>query len=359
VNDWYPGEAVQVRLSHLPGYEDFRYVRALRRNVSQDVLTQDYYHVEWECTPLVGTPSGAAAAQAVGVSYSGIPLLPRATTPGNILLAVMFASGNTTRFPYAFRALDNPHTNPSDGLDNPGSPDTPPFSALQTAAWTIIKTSVTDYSGQNIGGPCGQPYGGPHGGTWAGAPYQCSQGLFVAAAWRRVAPGEMTTTPAQFSTEVTDSQALVYLWELPTTVPPDGTAVELDGNGGGNPSTATLPTISGNAIAAVQWATAAGHSACPTPTASAILSGTTLRGPVVTIPGSHSPTNMNNDGFSGSNVFQWGWLIKLPSGGVASARITGAPSGGSYNVVNWCGVAVRLPVGIDLPDIPYPANQSA
>ena len=359
VNDWYPGEAVQVRLSHLPGYEAFRYVRALRRNVMQDAATQDYYHVEWECTPLVGTPSGAAGAQQVGVAYSGIPVLPRATTPGNILLAVMFASGNTTRFPFAFRALDNPHTNPSDGLDNPGSPDTPPFSALQTAAWTVLKTSVTDYAGQNIGGPCGHVYGGPHGGTWSGAPYQCTSGLFTAAAWRRVAPGEITTTPAQFSTEITDSQALVFLWELPTTVPPDGTAVELDGTGGGGlTSTAALPTISGNAIAAVQWATAAGHSARVQPSASALISGTSLRGPIKTIPGSHAPTLMN-DTVVDSNVQQWGWLIKLPSGGVASASITVPGGAPPYNEINWCGVAIKLPVGIDLPDIPYPAMQSA
>ena len=107
----------------------------------------------------------------------------------------------------------------------------------------------------------------------------------VAAAWRHVAPGEVTTKPAQFSTEITDSQTLTFLWELPTSTPPDGTFVESDGDGGGNPSTATLPTISGNCIAAVNWALATGHGGAVSPTASAFLgAGSSLRGPIQTHP---------------------------------------------------------------------------
>ena len=134
----------------------------------------------------------------VGVSYSGTPSLPRPSTPGNVLLAIMFAAGNTTRFPTAFRALDNP----------PVSPAVAGHAALlgagQTAAWTIIGSATTDYKGQNIGGPCSAGYGGPYHGA-AGT---CTSGLMVAAAWRHVAPGEVTTKPAQFSTEITDSQTL-------------------------------------------------------------------------------------------------------------------------------------------------------
>lgn len=346
VNDWYQGEAVQVRLSHLPGYEEFRYVRALRRTVQQDMLTPEYYLVEWECTPLVGTPSGAVDAGLVGVSYSGTPTLPRETTPGNILLAIMFASGNTTRFPTQFRAKDNPAVSPA-------SPDVPPFPDAD--GWTVIGKATTDYSGQTTGGPCGMAYQGP----FHGAAGVCTSGLLVAAAWRRVAPGEVTTKPAQFSTEITDSQTQTYLWELPVTVPPDGTYVESDGTGGGSaPSTATLPTISGNVIAAIHWALAAGHGGTVQPLSPAVVSGTSLRGPMKVVPGAHAPTGMN-DLTVNSNTSSWGWLLALPNGGVASARVTASSAGGGYNHVNWCGLAIKLPPGITLPDIPYPANQSA
>ena len=344
------GQLVGIKLSHVPGYEDFRNCRVTRKTFGYtDARSQKWYDVPLELSPVPGEPSGAASAGLVGVNYSGTPELPRPTTPGNVLLAIMFASGNTTRFPTAFRALDNPPVSPAAAA-------TLPFSALQTAAWTVIGKATTDYKGQNIGGPCSAGYGGPYHGA-AGT---CLSGLMVAAAWRYVAPGEVTTKPAQFSTEILDSQTLTYLWELPTTHPPTGTYVEADGDGGGNPSTATLPTISGNSIAAIQWATAAGHTACPTPTASALLgAGTTLRGPVVTVPGAHAPTNMNDTTTGASNTFQWGWLINMPTGGIASARITGANSGTPYAHINWCGIAIQLPSGITLPDIPYPSMQSA
>jgi hypothetical protein len=353
VNDWKEGQYASVRFSHLRTdaldlATDFVRVRCVRRTVSQDEETDAFYNVDYECTPLRGEPSGAADSGLVGVSYSGTPTLPRPTTPGNVLLAIMFASGNTTRFPTAFRALDNPPVSPA-------SPATPPFSALQTAAWTIIGKATTDYSGQSTGGPCGVAYQGP----FHGAAGTCTGGMLVAAAWRHVASGEITTKPAQFSTEITDSQTTTYLWELPTTTPPDGTFVESDGTGGGSaPSTATLPTISGNVVAAIHWAFAAGHGATTQPLSPSIVSGTNLRGPMKVAPGAHSPTGMN-DTTVNSNTSSWGWLLALPSGGVASARVTASAAGGGYNFVNWCGIAIRLPPGVTLPDIPYPGNQSA
>ena len=63
-----------------------------------------------------------------------------------------------------------------------------------------------------------------------------------------------------------------------------------------------------------------------------------------------------NDTTVDVNAQNWGWLINLPAGGIASARVTARTSGGGYNQVNWCGIAVRLPAGIDLPDIPYPGE---
>jgi len=352
VNDWKEGQYAQVRFSHLKtdalDLSEFTSVRCVRRTVAQDEETDAFYNVDYECTPMRGEPSGAADAGMVGVSYSGTPALPRPSTPGNVLLAIMFAAGNTTRFPTAFRALDNPPVSPAGAA-------TPPFSTGQTAAWTIIGSATTDYKGQNIGGPCSAGYGGPYHGA-AGT---CTSGLMVAAAWRHVAPGEVTTKPAQFSTEITDSQTLTFLWELPTSTPPDGTFVESDGDGGGNPSTATLPTISGNCIAAVNWALATGHGGAVSPTASAFLgAGSSLRGPIQTIPGSHSPTHMNDTTVT-SNVQNWGWLISMPTGGIASARVTGANTGTPYAHINWCGIAIRLPADVTLPDIPYPANQSA
>lgn len=68
---------------------------------------------------------------------------------------------------------------------------------------------------------------------------------------------------------------------------------------------------------------------------------------------------MNDTTTGASNTFQWGWLINMPTGGIASARITGANSGTPYAHINWCGIAIQLPSGITLPDIPYPSMQSA
>ena len=166
------------------------------------------------------SPSGAANAGLVGVSYSGTPELPRPTTPGNVLLAIMFAAGNTTKFPTAFRALDNPPVSPASPADAARSRRARRRPGRSSAA----RRPTTRAS---HGGPCGGAYGGPYHGA-AGT---CLSGLMVAAAWRYVAPGEITTKPAQFSTEITDSQTLTFLWELPTTTPPDGTYVEADGDG--------------------------------------------------------------------------------------------------------------------------------
>jgi len=349
VNDWKEGQYAQVKFSHLRtdalDLSDFTPVRCVRRTVAQDEETDAFYNVDYECTPMRGEPSGGAGPQYVGLSYSGTPTLPRPTTPGNVLLAIMFAAGNTTKFPIAFRALDSPPVSPA-------SPATPPFSALQTAAWTILGSATTDKSGMDT-----PTYLGP----FHSAAGSVSRGLMVAAAWRHVAVGEVTTKPAQFSTEITDSQTLTFLWELPTHTPPDGTFVEGDGDGGlGLTSTATLPTISGNVIAAIQWELASGHPARPQPSASSLLgAGTTLRGPIKTISGAHGADPLVNDTVVDNNVENWGWLITLPTGGVASASITVPGGSPPYHEINWCGIAVRLPAGVTLPDIPYPANQSA
>jgi len=334
VNDWKAGQAGQVKFTHLPGYEDFRYVRALRRTVSQDEETDEFYNIEYECTPMQSTPSGAFDQQEPGVSYSGIPTLPRPTTPGNILFAIMFASGFTAVYPTSFRALDSPPLFPA-------SPPVPPYSALQTANWTVIASATTDYTGMNIGGT----------GSTAG--------FLVAAAWRYVQPGEVTVNPSAFSTEDNNSECAVYLWELPTTTPPSGSFVATSNQHNTNPATPSLASISGNVVAAFYYATSGGHStgfSGGNPTAGSATSP----GVILRQAWQNGVTgNSNQTDFTTPNTMDFGQLILLPTGGVPAASVTPGVPGSVYAHLNSCGIAVELPTGITLPDIPYPANQSA
>jgi hypothetical protein len=244
----------------------------------------------------------------------------------------MFASGFTSEFPAAFRSLNDPPVS--------GSPPTPPYSALQTSDWTVIATEVTDYTGMNIGGP----------GALAG--------LMVAAAWRYVNPGEVTVNPAAFSTEINNSSAAVYLWELPTGTSPSGVSVG-DSGSGGNPSSPTLPTIAGNCVAAFFYPLGGGHStgfSGGNPTAGTATSPGTLlqQGWQTGVTG-----NPNKEDLVTPNTMNFGQIVLLPSGGVPAAVVTPGVPGSVYGTVNFCGIAVELPVGIELPEIPYPANQSA
>ena len=352
VNDWREGEAAQVKLVHLPGFDtEYRYVRAIRRTVSQELESDEIYTVRYECTPLLGTPSGAAHYQKEGVAYSGIPTLPRPTTPGNVLLALMFAQGNTTRFPTQFRAKDGPNVSPA-------PPEVLPFPTAD--GWTVIGKATTDYSGQNIGGPCGMGYAGPfHGGAGV-----CTSGQLVAAAWRYVQPGEVTTQPTQFSTELLNSSSITYLWELPTTIPPSGTYFEADGNNSAAPSACiqALPTITGNALAAFAYVLGAGHGSIVAPVAASNAIGEPdaikIRDDAVRT----QVVNYGESNWSGSaamaddNSDYWAQIQQLPTGGVAQASLT---PHAAYSSLNWCGLVIALPPGVELPDIPYPGNQSA
>lgn len=345
VNDWREGQAAKVRFTHLPGYESMRYVRCLKRQVAMKEPTDAYYDVQYECTPMLSSPSGAFSDQIDGVGFSGIPTLPRPTTPGNVLFALIFARGNTTEFPTQVRMLDNPPTS--------GSPPVPPYSVLQSAAWTVLATATTDYGGQNIGGP-----GGGWGGPYNGAAGTVTQGVLVAAAWRHVQPGEATVSPAAFSTELNHGATCVYLWELPTVVPPSGAFVSLDGHGS-VPSAPALPTISGNVVAAFGYPLHGGHStgfSGGNPTAGTATSpGTLLRQAWQ----SGVTGNPNKPDLITPNTMDFGQIILLPAGGIAAATLTPGVPGSAYTSLNWCGIAVELPAGVVLPDIPYPANQSA
>ena len=148
VNDCYAGQYLQVKFTHLPGYEDFTNVRVLTRSVMQNEEDDTHYNVHFEATPMASNAiSGAYAYQFPGSSGSGIPVLPRKTTPGNLLIAVLAGGGSAaSQYPQECRFFDDPDT---------GAPPTPPFSSGDSAAWTVIKTSTTDYGGMNTGGPCG------------------------------------------------------------------------------------------------------------------------------------------------------------------------------------------------------------
>jgi len=291
--------------------------------------------------PLQRFIQGAYSGQKVGLAYSGIPALPNEVSAGHLLFALMFASGNTTRFPTQFRFLDDPPTPPA-------SPATPSYPG--TAGWTVIETASTDYSHQNIGGPCGfATYQGPfHGGAGV-----CSSGHLVGAAWRQVYEGEETKYPVAVSTDITDSQVGVYLWEIDTEEVPSGVAVESDGHLPDN--VVQLPTITGNCAGLFMYATAVGHGAIANPSAGAALTGDAeeiWQGKA--IPGAHAPTGDNDTDYTTPHTLAFGQLFSLPTGGIASASVTPAPG---YTGLNWCGLAVEIPEGISLPAIPYPANQ--
>jgi hypothetical protein len=58
VNDILQGQAMQVKFSHLPGYEDWTCVRVLRRTVSQPHGTDFEYDIAYELSPTVQSAAG-------------------------------------------------------------------------------------------------------------------------------------------------------------------------------------------------------------------------------------------------------------------------------------------------------------
>jgi hypothetical protein len=61
INAIKQGQWLQVKFSHLPGYEAWRDCRVLRRDISQQEETSAWYTVRYELTPM--TPSVASVAQ--------------------------------------------------------------------------------------------------------------------------------------------------------------------------------------------------------------------------------------------------------------------------------------------------------
>ena len=58
VNDWREGQLGYVKFSHLPGYEAFKQVRAVNRQVAQDELTDALYNIRYEFSPIPYVYSG-------------------------------------------------------------------------------------------------------------------------------------------------------------------------------------------------------------------------------------------------------------------------------------------------------------
>ena len=326
------GQVLQVRFQHFPGWEAFRWARVVRKTFAPPAnRAQTWYDVDLELSPVKLAPSGAWSVQTPGVAFSGIPVLPRPTTPGNLLLAVLAGTGNTTIFPGEFRFLDDPPIT--------GSPPVPPYSPAQSAAWTTIAVSTTDYSAMNIGGPCDFGTYHPHGGV-------CTSGQIVGVAYRQVQPGEVTTHPVAVSSTDGHDTIAVWLWELPTSALPSGVFVEQNGQAPApQPFEVTLPTIAGNAIGILQWSTSAGHGAIPAPlTDTAILTGEELNSGLV---------SSNDPALNTVNADLYAQIFRLPAGGAGKVRISVNPA---YHMLNYCAVVVEIPAGFVLPTIPYPAN---
>jgi hypothetical protein len=179
VNDWMAGQAGQVKFTHLPGYESYRYVRALTRTVMQSELDDAHYDIRYECGALIGHPQGATAEYNPGDISFATPTLIAPTTPGQLLIAVVSGAG------YHY-LLDSA---------NAGAPD-PFFDNLHGGgAWTKLDMRYAKADA------------GQGGDDLVGI------GIF----WRRVAVGEITTQPVAVSLGFANAYnpCSVWLWERP------------------------------------------------------------------------------------------------------------------------------------------------
>lgn len=320
VNDWKEGQWAQVRFTHLPGYEAFTNVRCLCRTVASDEMTDQFYNVTYECTPMAGgTPSGATDRYVDGVAFSGIPELPAVTTPGNLLLAIVVIEGESTTIASSIGGahfLDDPPTS--------GSPVVPPYS---DATWTVLATAAVDAAGQNVLGP------------------DAGHALAVAIAYRFVQPGEVTLSPVAVSGADVHFGASIWLWEIPTIVAPTGGAsFDTQGAPPDVPHDYALPTQAGNVVGVLAWrfADSGSEGATVTP-----VSGTTVNN----AQANNDPT----DSVSAGWITPWVWIGQLVAGGILTANMATIPD---YHNLSAAGVVAVLPAGVVLPPIPYPANQT-
>lgn len=330
LNDIKHGQRLQVKMQHWPGFSAYRWCRVVRKSFAPpENRSQNTYDVDLELSPQLAEPSGAFAVQTVGVSYSGQPALPTSTAEGDLLLLVVAGGGAQAQYPTDVRFKNNPSVSPA-------TPEVPPFPDHD--GWTVLGIATTDYSGQNIGGPCGVPYQ-PGGGV-------CTAGLITAIAWRRVQSGEESTVPVAVSTSVNNGSLSAWLWNLGNRPDPSGTVVTGDNNVSAPNASASLASISGNILSVFLFATSAGHGAVVQPTAASVGSGTLVQA---------NDLASNQDLPTPANQGNWAIVGQMTSGGTPTADMSVV---GAYASLNFCGVAVALPSGVVIPTIPYPANQT-
>lgn len=330
LNDVKHGQWMSAKLGHVPGWEAGRICRVTRKSFAYpENRTQTFYDIELELSPIkvVSTPSGAFALQQAGVSYSGQPELPRATTPGRVLLMAFVGQGFVTKFPTDVRMKDNPSVSPA-------SAEVPPFTDHD--GWTVLGYERTDASGCNIGGPCT---------GFSTTPY-CTSGIIAGWAWRYVQTGEVTTVPVAVSAETADASMAAYVWELPTTTPPTLSQSQISTHSS-LPVDTDLTTDTGNLVALnAFWVASSGHE----------QTTLTPHTGVTTIASTAGDNDPDTEVFAGW-VQPWIWIGQKEAGGVIGC--TYSPLTPTYTSTNWCGVSIVLPDGITLPEITFPGNQSA
>jgi hypothetical protein len=219
VNDWKEGQRGRVKFTHLPGYTDWTYVRALQRTVIMDEQTDDRYKIRIEATPLSTAPSGGQDSWQPGdgsykygnTAGGSIPTLPRVTTPGNLLILFYSCLGSLGYEDYPNEPIL--HT-VDDGSNYP---------------WTTLETVGTfDYRNKI-----------DHRWPIPDATHGSTDGFPVRAgvAYRFAQPGETTVKPVQVipngpgATQKTTG----WLWEFAThTAPTHHTSAQYDPSGIGS-----------------------------------------------------------------------------------------------------------------------------
>jgi hypothetical protein len=303
------GMRVQLHATHLPNVNGgFTWCRVLQRTIRQDQATPSYYWVDLELSPLPAGPQGAFDLY-TNVSPC-VPILPHATTPGRLLLALVSdqeAVSTSTAIAPTF------HDTVAAGA------------AAQT--WTQHAWVSAD--------------GGS--GVAIGPPGAVGFGIFS----RYVRPGETTVTPTDV---YPNAGASVHVW-----------IYEIDG--------ATTPTLATSHASNAYYKNTA--FTVGSALAGRIVGGglvalvdygdrptfTTLVGSTLQLTdGFNNPANpgCGNHGWH----LPWTWLGQSANGSTPLSFTWTQPCDPSYDFEGSCGAAVVVPgLNSDLPTIPYPANQ--
>ncbi len=310
LNDVKHGQLIHVRSTWAPGWSSFRAARVVSRSFSRPPnLTQAAYDVDLELSP---QPS---ASGAFGSSFTGsnpaTPILPRATTPGNLLVLIAAAA--------PINAL---------GIDYLFAPSLVPGTGGSSEPWTVGAAFTKAYDELQYGG--------------AGAT------VGVGIWWRRVSADETTTTPVIVA-PASGNVASAWLYEFEAAASPSGGVTYTSEPGYvANGGTATMPSLSGDLVLGAFVVQQASYEYAPVVTP---VTGTT-----VTNADGHNIAFATNSGTDWQ--VPWTWIGTLRGGGALAASVTYDPHGGG-SVVNHYGIAgaaIALPL-VPVPTIPNPPNQ--